>query len=69
MLAVGAVVKFNEDGLRWARPRYRPARATWPDRIGIIKVIHRDGLRVRVLWGGNKSLSDGVPLKFLEVHR
>jgi hypothetical protein len=66
MIEIGATVRLNEAGLHWVRPMGRRVRAEWPGRTALVKVLYRDGLRAQVMWAGNKSLSDGVPLKFLE---
>jgi hypothetical protein len=63
---VGQVVKLNDDGLRWVRSTRQSPRTEWAGRTAVIKVLYRDDLRAQVIWKGNKTLSDGVPLKFLE---
>jgi hypothetical protein len=50
----------------------RYGRVQWQGRIGQIRSISRNNATgnqstARVMWQGRKTLSEGLPIKFLEV--
>lgn len=65
MLKAGQKVRLNEFGLRLHRvPK---GQINWDKRIGTIRRITRDETRAQIIWEGNKSMCDPLPLSVLEA--
>lgn len=65
----GQLVRLNEDGLRYQAQgpgMPRRYRAAWEGRVGTVaRVVKHHSAQIQ--WEGNKSASDPVPLRFLEL--
>jgi hypothetical protein len=69
MIAKGQKVRLNELGLRfYVSNKGAPKRShpEWDGRIGIVTTLTKDKTRARIIWDGNRSMADAVPVKFLE---
>jgi hypothetical protein len=60
----GSRIRLNADGLKWQTYAQRNIK-DWSKAVGIVNRIYRDRLRLTVIWDGNKSASDPIPVKFL----
>jgi hypothetical protein len=69
MLKKGQRVHLNARGIRYATSNRiaRPRAIDWKLRRGTVGHITRDRKRATVLWEGNTSLSDALPIIFLEA--
>jgi hypothetical protein len=69
MLVKGQKVRLNELGIRFyvSNGRIRKRRyPEWDGRTGIVATLTKDKTRARIIWDGNRSKADAVPIKFLE---
>lgn len=68
MIAKHQRVKLNDRGVSYFYASGgSPARShpDWSSRTGIVYRITTDRARAHIVWDGNKSPSDGVPVMFL----
>jgi hypothetical protein len=65
MLIKGQRVRLGAPGLRFHKPSAN--YIDWITRTGIIGRMSADGKRAQVLWDGNRTLSDPLPVSFLEA--
>jgi hypothetical protein len=67
----GQTVRLNERGLKWQkRAGGGPVRRNdvmWQGRVGVVRRMTADGLRARIVWDANSSMSDALPVTFLEA--
>jgi hypothetical protein len=69
VIAKGQKVRLNELGLRfYVSNKGVPKRGhpKWDGRIGIVAKLTRDKTRARIIWDGNRTQSDALPIEFLE---
>lgn len=71
MFEKGKTVRLNERGLKWqtmtAGKPVRHHKVIWEGRTGIVTRITNCGEKAGVIWEGNFTNSDPLPLKFLEL--
>jgi hypothetical protein len=70
MIAKGQKVRLNELGLRYYvsnKGTPKRSRREWGGRIGVVAAVTKDKTRARIIWNGNRSMADAMPIKFLEA--
>ena len=60
----GSRVRFNADGIKWQTYAQRNVK-DWSKAIGTVNRIYKDRSRLTVIWDGNKSASDPIPVRFI----
>lgn len=71
MITHGTQVTLNERGIQYhmssgGAPK-RSHRYEWRDRLGTVKTVSVCKKYVAIMWHGNKSLSDNIPIIFLQL--
>jgi hypothetical protein len=69
MITKGQKVRLNELGIRlFSHSKGVPKRklSEWDGRTGVVATLTRDQHNARIIWDGNRSLADAVPIKFLK---
>jgi hypothetical protein len=69
MISRGQKVRLNELGIRFlAFGKGVPKRkhAEWDGRTGVVAVVTKDKHCARIIWDGNRTQADALPIKFLE---
>lgn len=66
-LVRGQRVKLTEAGVRYLQrtSTQRQSLINWKDRNGMLSTVSLDRANCNVLWDGNKSPSERMPIKFI----
>ena len=69
LLQKGKKVRLNYQGIQFHLNKLSQRRSDpdWCSRTGRIGRLTRNGTYALIVWNGNRSLSDALPVKFLEM--
>jgi hypothetical protein len=69
MIARGQKVRLNELGIRYfvvGKGVPKRKHAEWDGRTGVVAVVTKDKHSARIIWDGNRTQADALPIKFLD---